>query len=167
MDGLDMKDVGDVLAAAIEFERFGKEYYMRFHELAKDSKAKALMKGLAHDEEEHAELLTRQLEALGGAVAGLSTEVVESELEKVFPHRILKDSIETRDAISAIKLGMETEQRSIDFYAQHAKSSSGGLKEVFEKLERMEREHLQLLQENLEHLRDDGVWYGYVPILEG
>lgn len=162
-----MTEVGDILAAAIEFERFGKEYYMRFHELAKDSKAKALMKGLANDEEEHAELLTKHLETLGGAVAGPSIQVVESGLEKIFPHRILKDSIETRDAISAIKLGIETEQRSIDFYAQHAESSSGELKEVFAKLEKMEREHLQLLQENLEHLQDDGVWYGYVPILEG
>ena len=162
-----MTDVGDILAAAIEFERFGKEYYMRFHELAKDSKAKALMKGLANDEEEHAELLTKHLETLGGAVAVPSIQVAESGLEKIFPHRILKDSIETRDAISAIKLGIETEQRSIDFYAQHAESSSGELKDMFAKLEKMEREHLQLLQENLEHLRDDGVWYGYVPILEG
>ncbi len=162
-----MTDAGDILAAAIEFERFGKEYYMRFHELVKDPKAKALMKGLAHDEEEHAELLTRQLETLGGAVAGSSREILEKGLEKIFPHRMLKDSIETRDAISAIKLGIETEQRSINFYAQHAESSSGELKEVFGKLERMEREHLQLLRENLEHLQDDGVWYGYVPILEG
>lgn len=162
-----MADVGDVLAAAIEFELFGKEYYMRFHELVRDSKAKALMKGLAHDEEEHAELLTQQLEAMGGSVAGPRKDIIENGLEKIFPHKILKDSIETRDAISAIKLGMETEQRSIDFYAQQAGSSSGTLKEVFEKLERMERAHLELLRENLEHLRDDGAWYGYVPILEG
>lgn len=162
-----MTDVRDILAAAIEFERFGREYYMRFHELVKDSKAKALMKGLAHDEEEHAELLTKQLQAIGGAVAGPSRNVAENGLEKIFPHRMLRDSIETRDAISAVKLGIETEQRSIDFYAQHAESSSDELNEVFRKLERMERDHLQLLQENLEHLRDDGVWYGYVPILEG
>ncbi|MCJ2512103.1 MAG: ferritin family protein [Candidatus Thermoplasmatota archaeon] len=162
-----MTDVEDILAAAIEFERFGKEYYMRFHELVKDAKAKALMKGLANDEEEHAELLTKHLESLGGAVTRPSREAVEDGLENIFPHRILKDSIETRDAISAIKLGIETEQRSIDFYARRAGSSSGELKEVFGKLEKMEREHLQLLQENLEHLQDDGVWYGYVPILEG
>jgi rubrerythrin len=162
-----MTDVGNILAAAIEFERFGKEYYMRFHELVKDPKAKALMKGLAHDEEEHAELLTEQLEATGGSVSGPREDIIENGLEKIFPHRTLKDSIETRDAISAIKLGIETEQRSIDFYAQHARSASGDLREIFEKLEKMERVHLGLLRENLEHLRDDGMWYGYVPILEG
>lgn len=164
---MSMSGVGDVIAAAIEFERFGKEFYMRFHELVKDPKAKALMKGLAHDEEEHAELLTNELKALGEAAPAPPRKTIEEGLEKIFPHSILKGSIETKDAISAIKLGIETEQRSIDFYTQHAGSATGDLKGVFEKLVRMEKGHLQLLHENLVHLRDDGMWYGYVPILEG
>ena len=163
-----MTSVGEVIAAAIEFERFGKEFYMRFHDLVSDPKAKALMKGLANDEEEHAALLTKELEALGEAVSSEpSRDVVEKGLEKIFPHSILKNSIETKDAISAVKLGMDTERRSIDFYSQHAASSSGKLRTVFEELEKMERNHLALLEENLEHLQEDGVWYGYVPILEG
>jgi rubrerythrin len=164
---LSMSGVGDVIATAIEFERFGKEFYMRFHELVKDPKAKALMKGLAHDEEEHAELLTKELRALGGDVPKPSRKAVEEGLEKIFPHKTLKDSIETRDAISAIKLGIETEQRSIEFYSTHAGSATDDLKAVFEMLVKMEKGHLQLLHENLVHLRDDGMWYGYLPILEG
>ena len=57
-----MVGVAEILATAIEFERFGKEYYMRFYELVGDPKAKALMKGLAHDEEEHAAMLSKELE---------------------------------------------------------------------------------------------------------
>ena len=75
--------------------------------------------------------------------------------------------IEKNDAISAIKLGIETEQRSIDFYTEQAKTTEGKLKDTFTMLAKMERGHLELLKENLEHLQDDGVWYGYVPILEG
>ena len=163
-----MTSAGEVIAAAIEFERFGKEFYMRFHDLVGDPKAKALMKGLAHDEQEHALLLAKELEALGEAASSEpSKEVVEKGLEKIFPHSTLKDSIQTKDAISAIKLGMDTERRSIDFYSQHAISATGSLKTVFEDLVKMERNHLALLEENLEHLQQDGVWYGYVPILEG
>jgi rubrerythrin len=162
-----MVEINEVLATAIEFERFGKEYYMRFHDLVGDAKAKALMKGLAHDEEEHAEMLTRELEARGGTVGETSDEVLDEGMERIFPHRILKNSIQTNDAISAIKLGIETEQRSIDFYAGHAKDSGEELKEIFVSLEKMERAHLELLRENLLHLQDGGVWYGYVPILEG
>lgn len=162
-----MAGVGDILATAIEFERFGREYYMRFHELVGDAKAKALMKGLAHDEEEHAEILAKELEAHGGSADYASTKILEEGLEKIFPHRILKDSIKTKDAISAIKLGIETEQRSIEFYSRHAKDADPELQGVFAKLEKMERNHLELLKENLEHLEEGGVWYGYVPILEG
>ena len=38
-----MVDEKRMLATAIEFERFGHVYYMRFHELVGDQKAKALM----------------------------------------------------------------------------------------------------------------------------
>ncbi|UCE80952.1 MAG: ferritin family protein [Methanobacteriota archaeon] len=162
-----MARIGDIIATAIEFELFGKEYYMRFHELVGDAKAKALMKGLAHDEEEHAAMLAKELEAHGGAFDYAATDIINEGLEKIFPHRILKDSIKTKDAISTIKLGIETEQRSIDFYSGHAKEADPKLREVFAKLEKMERTHLELLKENLLHLQEGGVWYGYVPILEG
>ena len=160
-----MPTVRDILAMAIEFEHFGKEYYMRFHDLVSDPKAKALMKGLANDEEEHAAILTGELEAHGGVYD--RAEVLNEGLEKIFPHGILKDSIKTKDAISAIKIGIETEQRSIDFYSSRAKEADEELREVFSKLEKMERTHLELLRENLIHLQEDGAWYGYVPILEG
>lgn len=162
-----MEQIGHVLATAIEFERFGKEYYMRFHDLVADAKAKALMKGLANDEEEHAAILTRELEAHGGSAEPPSQQMLDEGLEKIFPHGVLKDSIQTKDAISAIKLGIETEQRSIDFYSEQAKAAEGRLTDTFSMLEKMERGHLELLRENLEHLQDGGVWYGYVPILEG
>ena len=159
--------MAEILATAIEFERFGKEYYMRFYELVGDPKAKALMKGLALDEEEHAALLSKELEAHGGVSEPTPAEVLDEGLERIFPHRILKDSFKTKDAISAIKLGIETEQRSIDFYSSHAKDADEKLREVFARLEKMERGHLELLKENLQHLEEGGVWYGYVPILEG
>jgi rubrerythrin len=61
-----MADLKQILAAAIEFERFGVEYYTKFHELVGDEKAKPLMKGLAGDEKEHANILERELKKLGG-----------------------------------------------------------------------------------------------------
>ena len=96
-----------------------------------------------------------------------SKEMLEEGLSRIFPHHALRDSIKTQDAISAIKLGMDTEERSIEFYAEHAESSEGRLREMFSSLERMEVEHLELLKENLRSLQNEGVWYGYVPILEG
>lgn len=161
-----MANVKEILAAAIEFERFGIEYYTRFHELVGDDKAKPLMKGLAGDEKEHASILTTELKKLGGKPAAPSKELIKKGLAEIFPEKIGKNSIATKDAISAIKLGMRTEERSIDFYSKNAVAAGPSLKEIFGRLEKMERGHLELLAENLRYLEDDGVWYGYVPFLD-
>jgi len=161
-----MADAKEILAAAIEFERFGVEYYTKFHELVGDEKAKPLMKGLAGDEKEHAKILETELNKLGGKASPPSKEMLKKGLAEIFPEKIKKGSIATKDAISAIKLGMRTEQRSIDFYSKNAGIAGGSLKEIFGNLEKMERGHLELLTENLKYLEDDGNWYGYVPFLD-
>jgi len=161
-----MSDMKEILATAIEFERFGVEYYKTFHELVGDEKAKPLMKGLAEDEKEHAKILEAELNKLGGKSRPPGQESVKKGLAEIFPEKIKKNSIVTKDAISAIKLGIRTEQRSIDYYSKNASAAGPKLKDIFEKLEKMERGHLELLQENLKFLEDDGSWYGYVPFLD-
>jgi rubrerythrin len=92
--------------------------------------------------------------------------MVKKGLVEIFPEKIGKNSIATKDAISAIKLGMRTEERSIEFYSKNAAVAGASLKDIFGRLEKMERGHLELLTENLRFLEDDGVWYGYVPFLD-
>ena len=161
-----MSDVKQILAAAIEFERFGTEYYKRFHELVKDEKAKPLMKGLAEDEKEHASVLEKELTRLGGKFKAPSKEILEKGLREIFPEKVKANAIETGDAVSALKLGIRTEQRSIEFYSKNAAVAGPALKKIFENLEIMERGHKNLLEENLKYLEDDGTWYGYVPLLD-
>jgi len=162
-----MVDIKELIATAIEFEHRGREYYTKFHELVADENAKALMKSLASDEKEHAEILSRELAALGGKPKAPSKEMLAKGMAELFPEKIKRNSIATKDAISAIKLGMRTEQRSIDFYSKNARNAGSKLKGIFEKLEKMERAHLEMLEDNLKGLESGGSWYGYVPILEG
>ncbi|OGS42262.1 MAG: hypothetical protein A3K67_00900 [Euryarchaeota archaeon RBG_16_62_10] len=161
-----MADVRETLATAIELERFGSEYYHKFMELVADPKAKLLMKSLAHDEREHMHILRIELTNLGGKPKAPSEELVRKSLKEVFPERIHKNSIATKDAVSAIKLGIRTEKRSIEFYSKNAATARPKLKKIFTKLAKMEIVHLGLLEENLEYLQDDGAWYGYLPILD-
>ena len=164
--GCESTNVKEILAAAIEFERFGVGYYARFNELVGDEKAKPLMKGLSEDEKEHARILAAQLKALGGSVRSPSKVMLEKGLAEIFPEKIRKNSIETKDAIPALKLGIRTEQRSIEFYSKHGANADEKLKRIFNRLEKMERGHKELLEENLKYLEDDGSWYGYVPFLD-
>lgn len=161
-----MADIKEILSAAIEFERFGVEYYAKFRELVKDEKAKPLMNGLSKDEMEHELILESELKKLGGKPKEPSKEMIEKGLAEIFPEKIRKNAIVTKDSISALKLGIRTEQRSIDFYSKNAALAGPALKAIFQKLEHMERGHKELLEENLKYLEDDGVWYGYVPVLD-
>lgn len=160
-----MVDEREILATAIEFEHFGSEYYSRFRELVSDEKAKPLMKSLSEDEKEHASILEKQLKGIGGRSKAPSKDMLERGLAEIFPERIRKNSIATKDAIAAIKLGIRTEERSIEFYSTNS-SVSSKLKGVFADLEKMERGHKHLLEENLRYLENDGSWFGYVPILD-
>jgi len=162
-----MADSKQILAAAIEFERFGVEYYMRFNQLVADDKAKALMKSLSNDEKDHASILEKELKALGGSFAAPPKDMVEKGLGEIFPSGKKKNSITVNDAVSAIKVGIRTEQNSIDFYSKNGKTAGPALKDIFAKLQKMEEAHKELLEENLRSLENEGSWYGYVPILEG
>jgi len=158
--------MNEAIATAIEFERFGVEYYSRLMELVGDERAKLLMKGLAQDEREHAEALERELRRRGGVAKAPSKEAVRKGLTEIFPERTRRNGIGTDDAIEAVKLAIRTEKRSILFYSKNSKTKEKGLSKVFKRLEKMEVEHLALLEENLHYLKDDGVWYGYVPLLD-
>ena len=85
--GYETTNMKEILATAIEFERFGVEYYARFKELVGDEKAKPLMKGLSEDEKEHARILTAELKALGGSVKAPSKEMLDKGLAEIFPKR--------------------------------------------------------------------------------
>ena len=162
-----MADAKQILAAAIEFERFGVEYYMRFNQLVADDKGKVLMKSLSNDEKDHASILEKELKALGGNFVAPPKEMVEKGLGAIFPKSVKKNSITANDSVAAIKVGIQTEQNSIDFYSKNGKAAGPGLKGIFAKLQKMEEGHKELLEENLRYLQNDGSWYGYVPILEG
>lgn len=161
-----MADVKEILAAAIEFERFGVGYYAKFMELVADDKAKPLMKSLSEDEKEHASILEKELKALGGRSKPADKAMLEKGLAEIFPERIKRGTIATRDAITAIKLGIRTEERSIDYYSKNAVAAGPKVKDIFARLEKMERGHKEMLEENLKYLENDGSWYGYLPILD-
>ncbi|MCJ7606890.1 MAG: ferritin family protein [Thermoplasmata archaeon] len=162
-----MAEIRQVLATAIEFEKFGVVYYTRFEELLGDPKAKALMRGLAHDESEHEALLAEELARLGGKAVEPSKEMLERGLAEIFPEVGHSVAISTEGTVAALKAGIQTEERSIEFYSKGAEVAEPAVKELFLKLEKMEREHRAMLEENLRSLESDNSWYGYVPILEG
>jgi len=161
--------IPDILKEAISIEIYGMEYYSMFGELVEDENAKSLMRGLARDEGEHREHLEKEYKKVSGKPVDIKTLDKENreKARQIFPESMEPLGIEeTKDVL---KLGIRTEERSIELYSNSAKrTDAGGSKDLFLKLADFEKGHKELLEDALYYLDQGGSWYGYSPpTLEG
>ena len=158
-----------ILKEAISIEIYGREYYSRFSELIEDENARSIFRGLSRDEEEHMMLLETEFKKISGKPFDVK-DVNETNREKarsIFPESDKTLSAgETRDAL---KLGIRTEERSIELYSKGAKQTEiGSSKDLFLKLAHIEGKHKEMLEDAMYYLDQGGSWYGYSPpTLEG
>jgi rubrerythrin len=160
-----------VLAAARQIEEFGIEFYRRFSECAREEKGAALLRGLARDEVHHKERIEKEMRRIAPGTDPSTVAPGRSLLnivpEKAFPFPPDR-CLTLEDEIAALEIGIQVEMRSIEMYRGAALMvQEAGVRELLEKLTRVEEGHRQLLEENMYQLRNEGAWYGYSPILEG
>jgi rubrerythrin len=163
-----LKAVEKMLLTAIAMERYGQEYYRWFSDSISDRKGKSMMKGLARDEKEHEEIMSGEYEKECGKAPpeDIDIDIGGKDVKKVFSQERKKGE---KDIISKIlQLGIGIEQKSIDFYSSESKKTkSVKMKKLLEKLTEIEKGHKALLEETLFHMKQDGAWWGYTPILDG
>ena len=164
----------EILQKAVEIEIFGNYYYEKLKLAVDSNEGRALLSYLADAENEHKERLESMLHRFGGGAfkteidALIADILMEEGSKRIFKDLMEKSKLDKMDAIEAVRLGIGVENRSIDFYAENAKKSyEPDMVALFEELTNMEKEHLEILNENLRNLKNEGTWYGYVPILEG
>lgn len=169
-----MAETGEVLQEAIDLEIFGNYFYNSLKSLVDSNEGKGLLTFLADAEQEHRQILEDLMVKTGGALKTSNVDEVVAEITKnagietVFNDLLGKSTLEKIDAIEAVKIGIDVEQKSIDFYTEHAATSDNDdVKSLFSELVEFENKHKEALAENLRNLQDEGVWYGYLPILEG
>jgi rubrerythrin len=169
-----MAEVGDIIQEAINLEIFGNYFYNSLKEVIDSDQGKSLLTFLADAEKEHQATLEELMVKTGGEIRSTNVDEIVTEISKnegiesVFNELLGKNTLEKMDAIEAVKIGINVEQKSIDFYTHHAETSvNQDIKETFTHFTDIEKKHKQALEENLNNLQNEGVWYGYVPILEG
>ncbi|MCX6651621.1 MAG: ferritin family protein [Methanomassiliicoccales archaeon] len=160
-----------ILAAALSVEEFGIGFYHRFNECVRDEKGAALLRGLARDEVQHKEHVLREMRRIAPGTdpstvrPSMSLLGVAPEIAFRFP----PDScLALEDEIAAMETGINVEVNSIEMYRNAVVMVEDvGAKALLERLTHIEEGHRELLEKNLDLLRDEGAWYGYSPILEG
>ena len=159
----------DILKEAISIEIYGREYYLRFSELIEDENARSIFRGLSRDEEEHMALLETEFKNIAGKPFDAKSvdEKNRGKARGIFPESDKTLSVgETKDAL---KLGIRTEERSIELYSKGAKQTDiSSSKDLFMKLAHIEGKHKEMLEDAMYYLDQGGSWYGYSPpTLEG
>ncbi|UCF08943.1 MAG: ferritin family protein [Thermoplasmata archaeon] len=169
-----MQEEIKILQKAIGMEEFGYYYYNKLERAVENNQGKALLSYLANAEKEHRETLEKILVEAGGVPEKtpwdnlVSNIIMNPGIERVFKELTEKEKLSQVDAVEAVKLGIDVEKKSIEFYSQNAKSVvKENMAKLFSELVDIEQKHLEILEENLRNLSNEGVWYGYVPILEG
>jgi len=163
-----LQTIEEILLTAIAIERYGQEYYSIFASKISDKTGKALMHGLGNDEKEHEGLISKHYSEHFDKVPPkkIGIDIGAKAIKEIFSPK--KGKSEGEIMLETLQIGVVVEQKSVDFYTRSAGDTKDAkLKQLLNALIDIEKGHKAMLEENLFHLRQNGTWWGYVPILDG
>lgn len=152
-----------IIKQAIDIEQFGYEFYNNMRSFVRNRVGQKMISHLVNMEVDHIRWLEeeydRQLDRLDEfddteqidvSIEGKSEMFVVDELPGVF-----RDS----DPEKALEYAIMVEKRSMAFYANNLKiTDDDNIRQLFHRLADFEKEHIELLDINLQSLRSGGPW---------
>ena len=162
------------LETAIKMEIDGKEFYQKAAKASHNPMGKKLLSRLAEEEDIHREVFQNIYNTLGETkgwpVAKIKHISDLNTLMKEAAASIGKDLKPGQQEIDDVKIAMEMENKTYDYYRSHAASATfPAEKEFYEKLTVQEEEHHKILLSYFELLNDPGAWFVQMehPSLDG
>ena len=159
-----------IFMSALDYERKIRDLYLSAVETIDDERGKKIFKALAEDEQSHVDFLKHSIGVLksNGRIdtAKLESSIPPKDLyidqiekmRKTIPNQILGDV--KRVLSSALKLEIETSK----FYEDACKKTEGVIREVFQKLLKIEKRHEDVVQIELDNVSNTGHWFNFMEI---
>lgn len=136
----------EVLYTALELERKGFKFYTEAEIRTENETGKKMFAQLAKEEEQHITDIKKMFKNLYPQKSEKNISLFDLDVS------------EYSGEVEALKIAIDMEKKSIDFYTEWAK---GNLESLFKKLIEMEEKHLELLQAELDYVRRTGFWFDY------
>jgi len=159
-----MDNITKIIKTAIEMERNGIDFYHKAEEKTSYPLAKKMFLSFAEDEKRHLTVLKKILTDLKFSYFDqFFGKKPRQKIENIF--RKVKNEIKERitanpDELEALKIGMDMELESVEFYQIALEKSEDNHQKAFlRRLVEEEKEHLQLLQNTHSYLKDSGDWF--------
>jgi len=146
---------GQTLIEAIKHEIEGREFYLALAKKVKNPLVRRKILGLADDELEHRETLSRLYWAQTGTEVG---DLGDFEAKVDIP------DVEHMSLPDLLQLAMDTEKKAAATYLEMAESEKNPRSAAFlEYLSEVEEAHYEALALELEHIRDTPGWEDQGP----
>ena len=156
------KPVKELIKEAIKLEINGKAFFNRAAELTENELGKKMFHRLAQEEVKHLEAFSKLFSSI------MKTDDWKKELEQeelkgtsdVIEELCSRmERAEGKSEIEALRIGMELEQKAIDFFRGCCEGTDDPVsREIFEKIADEERFHYDLLQAQYDSLTGSGFW---------
>ncbi|MEA1965020.1 MAG: ferritin family protein [Candidatus Aerophobetes bacterium] len=160
-----MNDFSNVIRTAIKMEEDGIDFYHKAAKKTSHPFGKRMFLSFAEDEKKHLTVLRNILADLkfsdfdrffGEKKPREKIKTVFREVKSELKERIAANP----DELEALKIGMNMESESVEFYKNALKKSWGSqLRAFFKRLIEEEKEHYQLLETTRSYLKDSGDWF--------
>lgn len=152
-----------IIREAIEIEKFGHEYYNKLRMIVKDRRGQVVLSYLAKLEVDHMNWLEeeyeRQLNSLEYMDEQPSEGIKLPAIEEIFVVDALPYMFDGTDHVKAMEYAVQLEIRSVEFYTKAMEySDDQRTKDLFMKLADFEKDHIEILNKNIENLKKNGMW---------
>jgi rubrerythrin len=162
-----MDDTVQSLVIALQNEMNERDFYLRHSRRTRNPLGKAMFASIARDEEEHC----RRLQQLHGEK--LRTGVWPESIPRVIGTASIPEIISAlpeladaadapadMDDLQAVQTAIDFEQKAYAFYAGlGTRAAAAPVKDFFESLAAIEREHLVSLKDTLLYFEDPAAWF--------
>ena len=152
----------EIITEAIKLEINGREFFTRAAESTDNSLGRKMFQRLAQEEVKHLDAFSHLFSSVIKS-ADWKKLVKKEELEGKSPVieelALRMKKAAGKSDLEALSIGMELEQKAIEFFKNTAEGSSNPeVKEIFEKIAEEERFHYDLLQAQHDSLTNSGFW---------
>lgn len=159
----------EIVKTAIQMEKEGYQFYMENADKISDPNGKAMFKQLAKDELDHQKLFETEYDSLEKTGKWKKSEKLSEPVfpkSQIFPSRQQVEKIrEKPNELKALKIGMELERKSQEFYSNEAKRTEDPDEgATLNHLAEIERGHLAILEAERDSLRNTGYWFDFKEI---
>ncbi len=154
-------EAAEAIKMAIQMEKDGLRYYKDAAEKTENELAKKTFLRIAQDEAVHLKTFQQMFETLSGDQEWRDLAKYTAKVGKVpmFEGEIEKKGNVNPSEVDALRIAIDNERKGIEHYKKAAAAASDPVaKEIFNKIQKEEEYHYDLLQAQLDYLTQSGFW---------